>query len=255
MKTIPEPVLSILSAMEFDSNLARITGEQLDRKLYVEVNKVLEALGGKWSKSKRGHVFELDPKERIEEAILSGTYDRMKTGREAYDFFPTPRTLADMTIARAQLREGLFALEPSAGDGVLSVRMAITLGFKRVHVIEKRGDLARKLHYQGDYGDLRCLDFITVEPEPVYDRVVMNPPFSKRQDIAHILHAFKFLRPGGRLVAIASAGVAFRNDRLGVEFREHVTANNGSIIPNPSGSFKESGTDVNTVTVVMERAA
>jgi len=86
-----------------------------------------------------------------------------------------------------------------------------------------------------------------------FDRVVMNPPFSGRADIAHVRHAHSFLRPGGRLAAIMSNGVAFREDRLAREFREFVAANDGVISPNPDGAFLESGTGVRTVTVVLEK--
>jgi hypothetical protein len=79
----------------------------------------------------------------------------------------------------------------------------------------------------------------------------MNPPFSKRADIKHVMHAFKFLKPGGRLVAIMSAGVSFRDDKLGTAFRSIVIGNGGTIEPNPEGSFKASGTSVSTVMVTM----
>ena len=37
-----------------------------------------------------------------------------------------------------------------------------------------------------------------------FDRVVMNPPFEKRQDEHHALYAAQTLRAGGRLVAIVT---------------------------------------------------
>ena len=39
-----------------------------------------------------------------------------------------------------------------------------------------------------------------------FDRILMNPPFSKAQDIGHITRAADMLNPGGRLVAICAAG-------------------------------------------------
>src|SRR4051794_285291 len=39
-----------------------------------------------------------------------------------------------------------------------------------------------------------------------FDRIVMNPPFDHGSDIEHIRHAMKYLKPGGRLVAICANG-------------------------------------------------
>ena len=38
-----------------------------------------------------------------------------------------------------------------------------------------------------------------------FDRIVMNPPFSRDQDARHVNHAFSFLKPGGKLVAIVGS--------------------------------------------------
>ena len=94
-----------------------------------------------------------------------------------------------------------------------------------------------------------------VSPEPKFDRVVMNPPFNKaRADIHHVLHAFKFLKKGGRLVAIMPSGVRFRDDKLTNEFRDLVLSC-GTIEDLPEQSFKESGTLVNTVLVILNKGA
>ena len=94
-------------------------------------------------------------------------------------------------------------------------------------------------------------DFLKVEVVPQFDRVVMNPPFAKRADVFHVNHALRFLKPGGRLVSIMSSSVTFRDDKLTEAFRDLVKARGGSIEANDKGAFKESGTLVNTVTVVI----
>ena len=65
-------------------------------------------------------------------------------------------------------------------------------------------------------------DFLHLKPDPenLYDRVVMNPPFDRERDIDHVIHALKFLAPEGVLVAIMSAGTEFRETRKSVAFRE-----------------------------------
>jgi 16S rRNA A1518/A1519 N6-dimethyltransferase RsmA/KsgA/DIM1 with predicted DNA glycosylase/AP lyase activity len=143
----------------------------------------------------------------------------------------------------ADVQPGMSVLEPSAGEGALA--RPIQARSALVWCIEIDDKRAAKLPaaFVGD--------FLQVEPHQAYDRVVMNPPFAKRADIHHVTHARKFLKPDGKLVAIMSAGVAFREDALAREFREQCE----TIEPLPDGAFKESGTGVRTVVVTMKAAA
>jgi hypothetical protein len=52
-----------------------------------------------------------------------------------------------------------------------------------------------------------------------------------------------------------SAGVVFRQDALGVQFREWLRDHDSMIDNLPSGSFKASGTSVNAVVVVIKKRA
>jgi hypothetical protein len=98
-------------------------------------------------------------------------------------------------------------------------------------------------------------DFLEMIPGN-FDHVVMNPPFEKLADIDHIRHAWDFLKPGGTLVSVASASVAFNSTKKAQAFREFVD-DCGEIIPLPEGAFKQSDrpTNVNTVLVVLEKPA
>ena len=89
-------------------------------------------------------------------------------------------------------------------------------------------------------------------PKGLFDRIVMNPPFADQQDIRHVMHAATFLKPGGRLVAIMSAGVAFRDDRLSRAFRALLGERGGAIESLPEGAFQASGTGVRAVLVTIE---
>jgi len=98
-------------------------------------------------------------------------------------------------------------------------------------------------------------DFLTVDLgscQRVWHRILMNPPFSKGQDVGHVTHAFNLLAPGGRVVAIMSGGVTFRQERKYQVFRTLVESS-GHMEPNPDDSFKSSGTGVNTVMTVMDK--
>src|SRR5690606_8609414 len=89
-----------------------------------------------------------------------------------------------------------------------------------------------------------------------FDLIVMNPPFSKEQDIDHVLHAWEMLHLGGLLVAIMSSGAVQRsNTKKVLAFRDWIDQNNGSIIENEAGAFERSDalvkTGVNTITLVV----
>ena len=48
-------------------------------------------------------------------------------------------------------------------------------------------------------------------PSDLFDRILMNPPFSDGRWQAHLQHAAKFLATGGRLVAILPASARNAN--------------------------------------------
>jgi hypothetical protein len=81
--------------------------------------------------------------------------------------------------------------------------------------------------------------------------VMMNPPFARRADLAHVTHALRFVKPGGVLVAIMANGVTFHSYRETVAFRELVAASGGAITPLPDDAFKQSGASVRTVLVTI----
>jgi len=80
----------------------------------------------------------------------------------------------------------------------------------------------------------------------------MNPPFSREQDVAHVLHAYeKFLAKRGILVAIMSAGVRFRQTARTKALRKLVEDGAGTMVDLPDKSFQESGTNVRSVMVTL----
>lgn len=243
---IPPEVLPCLRTAECDGPHVRLTG-QLDRKLYVATNKVLEALGGKWNRKAKAHVFDCDAAELIGDAVATGQY--LDAKRE-FQFYETPEHLAVRMCELASVREEDIVLEPSAGMGAIA-REAKAYGAK-VHCWELQQTLADKLAAQGF--SVVNADFLTHDPDlldGLYDAVLMNPPFCRSQDIQHVRHAHRFLTPHGRLVAVMGAGVTFRQDAKARAFREWVDAIGGTIEPLPDKTFATSGTDVATVLVTI----
>lgn len=251
-KQIAADVLSVLRGIEFDGEIARITHGQLDRALYQGVNKVLESLGGKWSRGKKGHVFASDDaRDSLEAVIESGQYIDPK---QFFGFFETPDSLADEVIERACIDlADHFVLEPSAGTGQLlkaiqrqNDKMPLAT-VRAVEIQERRRAALAKFDCQVVIGD-----FLAEEPAASFDRVVMNPPFARQSDIDHVRHAWKFLKPGGRLVSIMSTSWTFRDNTKSRDFRAMVDRY-GESEANPPGSFKAAGTSIETTLVVLRK--
>lgn len=242
---VDRDVMQVLSASSTEGNKLFITGGQLDRNLYQRLDKVLKAAGGKWNTKAKAHLFDSDAADAIENIILTGEV----TIPQDFGYFPTPAAVVDRLMELAGIEAGMNALEPSAGRGAIASRMEAAGA--RVDCFELLPDNAKHLLDAG-YASVLVCDFLTVEPEPRYQRVVMNPPFDKkRSDIHHVLHALKFLEPGGLLISVMPSGVVFREDALSRDLRGIVDQRGGHIEELPEGSFKESGTMVNSVIVVI----
>jgi len=69
---VPDDVIPILRRSTFAGNVLTLP-EQLDRETYLRVAKALTAARGKWDRKVKGHVFPLDPRELMADAVDTGT--------------------------------------------------------------------------------------------------------------------------------------------------------------------------------------
>lgn len=171
---------------------------------------------------------EEDPVKKAERAIVG-----QKVG---IDFFPTPAHVAQRMARLANIREGMRVLEPSAGNGNLADAAKAEGGV--VDVIEISSQLRDILTAKGY--NVVDQDFTGFKPEQPYGAILMNPPFSNRQDATHIMQAFGMLAGGGTLVAIAGEGVFFGKDQKAVAFRDWLEAHGAEVEPLEGGTFKDS---------------
>jgi hypothetical protein len=148
-------------------------------------------------------------------------------------FFPTPKTVISAMMGRAHIKPGMKVLEPSAGKG--DIADAAKDAGTEVDTVEIRPSLRDILEAKGH--NVVGEDFLEFEGGP-YDRILMNPPFEKGQDATHVEHAYKLLKPGGRLVAIMSEGTFFRETQIERGFRDWLDEVDGQSTPLPPGSFK-----------------
>ncbi|MHB0943279.1 DNA methyltransferase family protein [Paenibacillus sp. ALE1] len=169
-------------------------------------------------------------------------------------YFPTPKTIVQRMIELADIQDGETILEPSAGngnilDGVNEYIQDNNLSAE-LHGIEWNLTL-RKILELKQY-KLVANDFIEFMPFTKYEKIIMNPPFERSKDVDHVLKAYDCLKEGGKLIAIMSPHWTFSSDAKSIHFRNWLN-DKGYYEKLPDGSFKESGTGVSTVLVVIDK--
>lgn len=159
--------------------------------------QIVELIGG--VRQENGSFqFSYDPREVVDEIFTSGCIP----DHVSYQYYPTPENIASEVIEMAEIGPDHLCLEPSAGQGGLSDFMpkertdCIEISSLHCKILEAKG-------YRVTEGD-----FLKIAARPQYDRIVMNPPFSDGRWQAHIAHAFDFLKPGGKMVAIVPVSAA-----------------------------------------------
>lgn len=247
---IDDEVRDVLMRSEISGNKV-VLPKDLPRPLYVRVDKVLGASGGKWNRNKGGHIFaEGDPRELLGLALRDGA---VENHQQALQQFFTPGPVASELVALAAVERSHDCLEPSAGTGRIADAMR-SAGVLQPMLVELDTDLADKLRkrgyervIQGDFlktrGDVVGLG----EPAQLFDRIVMNPPFHNGTDVAHVLHAHSLLRRGGVLVAIMSPAFEYRSTSLFARFRA-LLEDRGIVVRRlAKGTFED--TEIETVIV------
>jgi len=159
---------------------------------------------------------------------------------KCYGFFPTPAAVVEQLIQNADLEEGMKILEPSAGQGNI-------LEFLKEYDVTV-GEL-----YRGNKEILEKKGYpVLFDDFMDYEGIIMNPPFAKQEDIDHVNHAYKMLKKGGRLISIMANSIQFRDNKKTKKLRGLIE-NKGYFVELPEDSFKESGTGVRTVIVVIDK--
>jgi predicted RNA methylase len=232
--------------------------EILDQKYIDQLNRIMAerypgAISDSWS-SKNGEKT-WNPHRDLKRKRSSIT----KVARQS---FYTPENVAEQMVAALKISYGATVLEPSAGNGAL-IRAVLRkkrctelvaveddpVALEALDCLARSGEGRFELRIRN-----RC--FMSIAPEELgtFDGVVMNPPFANGQEAAHVRHAYKFVKPGGSLVAIMSAGIDFRTDGAYDGFSEFLAGNEAEVSVLPAGTFRESGTNVETRLVVISDA-
>ncbi len=202
------------------------------------------------------------------DAVLKAERERRKAIEKAEErlrvcdvagFFPTPKQAAVRVLNAAQIPEtppaGFSILEPSCGIGSL-LELVADLHPELVPAIDciETWSAAADVTELKGFGPVHRTDFLSVDVFDwgrTYDRILMNPPFEDLQGIDHVKHAFNFLKPGGRLVAILPDGYfqTSASRRKVQDFQLFVDDLNGETFPlanafTGSDAFRQTGVSV-----------
>lgn len=246
--TMNGEVRQILRAGSKCGKVFKLPAVRLERAMYEAVNKILDAGGGKWDRKQGGHVFPSE--QRLDDLLAQLDSGGVVHVKKATQAFYTPDWLADELVQFAGVRFGDRVLEPSAGEGAIAKALA-NVGAK-VTCVESDNNSCEVLRFAGfvtlgaDF--LKCS--IGKDFDGKFDAVVMNPPFTKNQDIEHVRHAAMMVKSGGVVASIMSPGWLFGTVKKHVAFREWVNMV-GLFRRIPAGAFAGEGTNISTVMVKL----
>lgn len=263
-------VAQILSEASFGEDYVELNSGTLTRSEYEDVRTFLERVGGKWkgSKGKKNEdgspagkfIFEYVAPEPIVEAFVSM---RFLPAKNPLDFFPTPRKVALELLKFCGLlyensrgdystatQRKISVLEPNAGLGGLADVVREFYPDAHIVCVEMNPISAQILREKGY--EVHEQDFLEFEQRGQFDYVIMNPPFDGTTYIKHVLHAWEMVEPRLGLVAGILPNT-IRNTQKNVENFWRFVHCVGATEPLEKGSFKESGTNVETVVFYIDK--
>ncbi len=175
--------------------------------------------------------YEEKPNKRRESTAVS----------KDLQYYPTPNDVVERVVHDMYVK-GEKILEPSCGCGrFMDALKKLGADVTGIEVDRARAEQCRAKGHKVLVGNF--LD-ITPASLPEYDRVVMNPPFYGTHYAKHVHHALKFLKVDGVLTAVLPVTARY----------DHGLLNDlGNWYDLPVGSFKASGTNVNTSILTVRK--
>lgn len=161
-----------------------------------KVRHVLEMIGGVCET--HFFTFPYDVEPVLDYIITRGTLP----DAVSHQFYPSPEVVAKYVADVTEYEPGMSVCEPQAGRGDLLAFMGASP--EDVTAIELNGMFVTVLESKG-FKNVHCRDFIEwseANPGVLFDRIVMNPPFSEGRWKGHLQTAMRHMAPKGRLVAV-----------------------------------------------------
>lgn len=242
----------VLKECTVSGNTVYLPNVMLERSLYQDVAKSLNLIGGKWKGGKiAGFVFDENPTELLAK-IQGGKNINLK---KDYQFFATPDNLCDYLVDLAGIEEYDMILEPSAGQGAI-IKAIQRRHNTDVHYCELM-ELNRTFLQRIPRTIPLTANFLVFAKSKhfhgTFHKIIANPPFSKNQDIDHIRAMYSLLHENGRIVTIASKHWQYASGKKESEFKKWIEQIGAIVEEIPAGSFKESGTNIATCLIIIDK--
>jgi hypothetical protein len=242
-------VEDILKHCTLEDNVLKLPRVQFNKKSYAEAKKWIEEAGGSWQGGKvQGFTFPFNA-DRVFSILHEGKRCNLQ---QDFQFFATPPEVADWLVMLAGgVHEDEKVLEPSAGTGAIIDaihRSCKDLVVDCFELMPENKELLSKKSNINILGD----DFTTYDLG-LYDKIIANPPFSKNQDIRHVKRMYEHLNNGGTVAAIMSCHWKIASEKECADFREWLKDVHAKVCDIEEGSFKQSGTGIETTAVIIQK--
>ena len=226
---------------------------------YDEIKYIVEFMGGHWREKYKGFIFDAPPEEvrKSLDVILSIKQFRLsddKVFKIKNQFYPTPDWLAYKMVITAGIKKTDAVLEPSAGRGAILKYIAKqTKHYYSVEYNKENAQYLRNCGYRVNLTSFEEYAAKCLSNGKQFDKIVMNPPFSREMDIRHIILAYRILKSGGRLVALMAENSIYYDRPITHQFNQFLEETHAQVTEVPHGSFKESGTNVDVIMIVIDK--
>lgn len=265
MERLQKALRALADGHEAGTVPGALSGLKTRDEVGAKVRKAVSGRGGYYSVIECDDYADTTPAARLMQSMIEGNpaerAERERLRRiEALKaeialstipgYFPTQAPVTAYMLKLARVASEMTFLEPEAGSGHIADAIRAEIPDAQIDCCEVNLRLRELLAFKGH--NLVADDFLEWSTPKRYDRIIMNPPFEKQADIDHVRKAYGLLANGGALVSVMAPGFEFRSDRKSAEFREWLGSVGGHVEDLPDGSFKASGTGVNTKLVVIE---
>ena len=225
-----------ISKCTIAGNIVRLPFEQLSN--YADVKKALVNAGGKYKSGT--FVFTGDAQPFIDR-LMNGDSVNIK---KEFQFFPTPQHVAKKVVDSIYWDNTINVIgEFSAGQGGLLDFLPKKYDFNIVELMPENVEVLKKKGYNAQQGDFLAKHWGMV------DLIVLNPPFSKNQDIMHFMHAWDHLNEKGQILCITSPHWLTASDKKSKDFRAFICDIGARYEEISAGEFKSSGTNIKTILI------
>lgn len=218
-------------------NSCYFISSDISKSTLKEIQEILTTCGGVQNPNSRtaiAYSFDYDFLATVRYDLISS---RTIPERVSYQFYPTPQSIAQEAVDRAQIEPHHSALEPEAGNGDIA-DLIPSKNLTCVELCELRANILKAKGYNTHNADF--LEW-SKDHHGEFDRIVSNPPYFKNLALRHVQASFECLKPEGIMTAI-----------LPPTLKDKLKFDNATVIWSDSipKAFQNTGVTVRIVTII-----